>query len=290
MMKLSQFKKWSFGDQPASQDRIPNLDKRVGRGARRNRMGYWMRFTTTLIIFSFFFTLGVNSAAWANPIVDHSIYAELLNKYVINGKVDYAGFKSEEAKLDQYLKLLEAVDSKSLSENEQFAFYANAYNAWTIKLILSRYPDLKSIKDLGSLFKSPWKKQIVRLDGQVMTLDNIEHDILRPRFKDPRVHFAINCAAISCPPLRSEPYRGDSLSNQLNDSTKSFLNSPGSYKFEGDDFYVSRIFKWFAEDFNYDVLGFYLNYANEALRQKLEAKRNTLRIKYLHYDWRLNGR
>ena len=249
-----------------------------------------MRLVTVLILLYFISALGLHPATWANTVADHSIYAELLNKYVINGKVDYAGFKSEEAKLDRYLKLLEAVDSKSLSQNEQFAFYANAYNAWTIKLILSRYPDVKSIKDLGSLFKSPWKKKIVRLEGLVMSLDNVEHDILRPRFKDPRVHFAINCAAISCPPLRNEPYRGDILNDQLNDSTRSFLNDPRGYRFNGNDFYVSQIFKWFAEDFDNDVLGFYLKYAQEDLKQKLETNRDKIKIKYLDYDWGLNAK
>ena len=230
------------------------------------------------------------SASLAGPTVDHSIYAELLMKYVKNGRVDYEGFKSEEAKLDDYLKILESVDSKSLSEDEMFAFYVNAYNTWTIKLILSGYPEVKSIKDLGSLFKSPWKKEIVRIDGGVITLDNVEHDILRPRFKDPRVHFAINCAAISCPPLRAEPYQGDILGTQLDDSTRSFLNDPNRYKFEGNTFYVSRIFKWFAEDFKHDVLSFYLKYADEDLRRKLEAKRTSLRIQYLPYDWGLNSK
>jgi hypothetical protein len=226
--------------------------------------------------------------ARANPTVDHSIYSELLKKYVKNGKVNYTGFKAEEAKLDNYLKILEAVDSKSLSGDEQFAFYANAYNAWTIKLILSRYPDVKSIKDLGNVFKSPWKKKIVRIDGDIVSLDNVEHDILRPRFKDPRVHFAINCAAISCPPLRTEPYQGNILGAQLDDSTRSFLNNPTSYKFDGSSFYVSRIFKWFAEDFGHDVLNFYLKFADGELRQKLEAKRGDLKIKYMAYDWGLN--
>jgi hypothetical protein len=289
-MKINQLKNWNLGDLPAAQNRIPIFERQVGQRAWRDRMGHWMRLLTSLIFICVISAFDLDSVAWANPVVDHSIYAELLKKYVINDKVDYAGFKSEEASLDRYLTLLEAVDSKTLSRDEQFAFYANAYNAWTIKLILSRYPDLKSIKDLGSLFESPWKKEIVRLDGEVMTLDNVEHDILRPRFKDPRVHFAINCAAISCPPLSPEPYRGDILSDQLNDSTRSFLNDPNSYLFDGNDFYVSRIFKWFAEDFNYDVLGFYLNFANEELKQKLEAKRTTLRIKYLEYDWGLNAK
>ena len=116
-------------------------------------------------------------------IVDHSIYSILLEKYVKQGQVDYRGFKAEEEKLDQYLKLLEKIDSDNLSRNEQFAFYVNAYNAWTIKLILSGYPGIKSIKDLGSIFKSPWKKKICRIDGDVITLDDIEHKILGPDSK-----------------------------------------------------------------------------------------------------------
>jgi hypothetical protein len=232
---------------------------------------------------------GLFSVIPAAPAADHRIYAELLMQYVKNGRVDYGGFKSEESKLDDYLKTLEAVDSKRLSRDEQFAFYANAYNAWTIKLILSGYPEVKSIKDLGSLFQSPWKKDIVRIDGEEMTLDNVEHDILRPRFKDARVHFAINCAAISCPPLRPEPFRGEILNAQLDDATRSFLNNPGSYKFDDNKFYVSRIFKWFGEDFDHDVLGFYLKYAEGDLKRKLEAGQGKLDIRYLDYDWGLNG-
>jgi hypothetical protein len=231
---------------------------------------------------------GWSSRSLAGASVDHSIYAELLTKYVKNGRVDYAGFKSEESMLDDYLKILEAVDSKNLSDDEQFAFYTNAYNAWTIKLILSGYPEVKSIKDYGNIFKSPWKKEIVRIDGKVITLDNVEHDILRPRFKDPRVHFAINCAAISCPPLRSEPFEGDILSSQLDDSTRSFLNNPTSYRFEGNTFFVSRIFKWFAEDFNHDVLSFYLKFAEGDLKQMLQANQKNIQVKYLDYDWSLN--
>lgn len=253
-------------------------------------MSYRTPLVVTLMLIYFTFTSGLHSVIWASSVVDHRIYAELLNKYLMDGKVDYAGFKSEEARLDQYLDLLGKVDPKSLPQAEQFAFYVNAYNAWTIKLILSRYPDLKSIKELGSLFKSPWQKEIVRLDGKVMTLDNVEHDILRPRFKDPRVHFAINCASISCPPLRNEPYRGDILDQQLDDATRSFLNHPTSYKFDDNAFYVSQIFKWFAEDFNNDPFGFYLKYANEELKKKLEANRNKLEIKYLDYDWGLNAK
>jgi hypothetical protein len=228
--------------------------------------------------------------ASAGPSVSHSLFGELLNKYVSEGKVDYAGFQSEEAKLDQYLDLLQGVDPEALSGKEQFAFYANAYNAWTIKLILTKYPDITSIKELGIFNTGPWKKKVVRLRGETVSLDHIEHDILRPRFKDPRVHFAINCAAKSCPPLGSEPFLAEKLDQQLDDVTRSFINNPQSYRLEGRNLHVSRIFKWFSEDFNEDALSFFIKYANGELKTKLEPQPEKINIKYLAYDWSLNGK
>jgi hypothetical protein len=225
----------------------------------------------------------------AGRTVDYSIYEDLLSKHVSNGMVNYAGFKADEARLDQFLKSLEQVDPGQLLREEQFAFYINAYNAWTIKLILTGYPGVKSIKDLGSLWQSPWKKEFVRLHGGIFTLDHIEHDILRPRFRDPRVHFAINCAAKSCPPLLSEPYRGEALNAQLTRATADFLNQPANSRLEGDQLWVSSIFKWFTEDFNRDVVGFYLQHARDNLKQKLETSRGRIEVKYLDYDWSLNG-
>ena len=222
--------------------------------------------------------------------VSHSLFGDLLQKYVVDGNVNYAGFQSEEAKLDQYLDLLQSVDPKALARKEQFAFYANAYNAWTIKLILSKYPGIDSIKELGIFNTGPWKKNVVRLNGGTVSLDHIEHDILRPRFKDPRVHFAINCAAKSCPPLRPEPYLAEKLDQQLDDVTRSFINNPKSYRLEGRNLHVSRIFKWFSEDFDEDALGFYIKYANEELKKKLETNPKKINIKYLAYDWTLNGK
>jgi hypothetical protein len=222
--------------------------------------------------------------------VSHSLFRDLLHKYVSDGNVNYAGFQSEEDKLDQYLDLLQSVDPETLSRNEQFAFYANVYNAWTIKLILTKYPGIESIKELGIFSTGPWKKKVVRLSGETVSLDHIEHDILRPRFKDPRVHFAINCAAISCPPLRSEPYLADKLDQQLEDATRSFINNPNSYRLEGQNLHVSRIFKWFSEDFNEDALGFFIKYANQDLKEKLAANPEKISIKYLAYDWSLNGK
>lgn len=237
-----------------------------------------------------FLIMGLTNTTLAAQGVDNSLYAGLLKKYVKDGVVNYQGFKNEESVLDKYLKVLEEVDSKILSSNEQFAFYINAYNAWTIKLILSGYPGIKSIKDMGSLFKSPWKKQICRIDGKIITLDDIEHNILRPRFKDPRVHFAINCAAKSCPPLRSEPYRVGDLEQQLDEMTRAFINDLKNNRLEDHTLYVSSIFKWFKEDFNKDIIDFFLKYAKGDLKEQLEANKKKIKVKYLDYDWSLNGK
>ena len=202
--------------------------------------------------------LAVSPPARGEMGVDNSLYERLLKQYVNQGVVDYRGIKNEEATLDQYLKVLENTDPRKLSRSEQFAFYVNAYNAWTIKLILSAYPGLKSIKELGSFLSTPWKKKIARIDGEVLTLDAIEHDILRKQFKDPRVHFAVNCASQGCPPLRPEPYQGNILNRQLEEMTAAFLNDPSRNYLDGNTLYVSSIFKWFAEDFNNDIVGYFL--------------------------------
>ena len=234
--------------------------------------------------------VGLADPVWSAATVDHRLYGELLEQYVQNGVVDYQGFKNEEARLDRYLKILEKTDTVSLSRNERFAFYINAYNAWTIKLILSAYPGIRSIKDLGSIFRSPWKKKIARIDGDILSLDAIEHDILRPRFKDPRIHFAVNCASKSCPPLRSEPYRGDVLDRQLTEMTEAFINDADHNRLEGTTLAVSSIFKWYAGDFNDDILSFFMKYAKGPLEEKLRDNRRGIDVKYLDYDWSLNGK
>ena len=220
--------------------------------------------------------------------VDNSIWADLLSQYVVDGKVDYQGFQNDEDRLDAYLQILEQVSPDDLEEDERFAFYVNAYNAWTIKLILGKYPDLKSIKDLGSIFKSPWKKKLARIDGELITLDNIEHDILRPQFKDPRVHVAVNCASKSCPPLMAEPFSGAELDRQLDELSIAFVNDRTRNRLEGLNLKVSAIFKWFAEDFNGDVVGFFQKYAQGELKDRLDAEKDKIKLKYLDYDWSLN--
>lgn len=245
------------------------------------------------LAFYFFGSLIPAAPLRADAAVNHGIWAELLARHVNNGRVDYAGIKAREDRLDQYLKVLEDTSVDNLSREEKFAFYINAYNAWTVKLILSGYPGVKSIKDLGSRWnplKTPWKKKICRLDGKLLSLDQIEHDILRPEFKDARVHFAINCAARSCPPLLSEPYRGAALSRQLDSSTRAFINNPRNTYLKGDTLHVSRIFKWFEEDFDGDAVGFVKRYAEGSFRVELDGKSTPLPVEYLDYDWSLNGK
>ena len=239
--------------------------------------------------FSLYVLLILALTGTTHASVDHKIFAELLDKHVKKGVVDYAGFKRDEARLNQYLEVLENTKTGSLVRNDQFAFYINAYNAWTIKLILSGYPGIDSIKDLGNLLKSPWKKKIARINGEIVTLDHIEHNILRPRFKDPRVHFAINCASKSCPPLISEPYNGGVLEQQLDAVVKTFLNDTHRNRLEGSTLYASKIFKWFKDDFNKDIIGFFLRYTEGSFRKDLAANRDKIKIKFLDYDWSLNG-
>ena len=221
--------------------------------------------------------------------IDNSIYGELLREHVVDGLVDYDGFKKDEILLDRYLDILAKVDTERLAAPEAFAFYVNAYNAWTIKLILNNYPGVRSIKSIGGPFRSPWKQSIADIDGETLTLDDIEHGILRPRYNDSRVHFAVNCASIGCPPIRSEPYTGIALDTQLNDATRSFINDPGKTYIDGTTLFVSRIFKWYAEDFPEGVIEFVSRYAEGDLRQQLESKKDTLRVRYLDYDWSLNS-
>ena len=228
------------------------------------------------------------SAPAMAEVVDNDIYAALLKKHVKNSHVNYDGFKEDEPLLDRYLEVLSRTPVSRLSRNDQFAFYINAYNASTIKLVLTKYPGINSIKEIGSFFSNAWNKDFILLEGRTVSLDYIEHQILRPVFKDPRVHFAINCASKSCPPLRDEPYDGGRLENQLNDQAKSFINNTKNTFIKQDTLFVSRIFKWFEDDFSNNPLMFIRQYASEELKQSLDRNAGSLKLSFLDYDWSLN--
>jgi hypothetical protein len=159
-------------------------------------------------------------------------------------------------------------------------------------LILDNFKDGKppsSIRRIGGLFSNPWKISFAVLDGKTYSLDNIEHDIIRVRFSEPRIHFAVNCASKSCPILISEAYEGATIDAQLEKSTREFLENPDHNYLDGEALYVSSIFKWYKEDFNDDPLSFFLAHTSTPFQQSLRNKAEQIRIKYLDYDWSLNG-
>ncbi len=225
--------------------------------------------------------------AQASP-PDSTLYARLLQRHVHQGLVDYRGVQEDRQLLDRYLDVLAEVNPDALERNAQLAFYINAYNAWTIQLVLTRYPNLKSIKDIGGWFSGPWDQEIARINGRTLTLDQIEHDIIRPKFRDSRIHFAVNCASMGCPPLRAEPYRGEVLNAQLDDQCRKTINDPARTRIEGNDLFVNKVFDWFGEDFPEGVLPFILKYAEGELKDRLLSGRGRIRIRYLEWDWSLN--
>lgn len=222
----------------------------------------------------------------------HSSWTELLSNHVKDGVVDYRAFKDNEEQLQRYLDLLAITDPEPLSEADQLAYYINGYNSYTVKLILDNFKDGKppsSIRRIGGLFSNPWKISFAVLDGKTYSLDNIEHDIIRVRFSEPRIHFAVNCASKSCPILISEAYEGATIDAQLEKSTREFLENPAHNYLDGEALHVSAIFKWYKEDFNDGPLSFFLAHTSPAYQQSLRNKAEQIRIKYLDYDWSLNG-
>ncbi len=235
--------------------------------------------------------LAADGAAGAQNF--HRQWTELLSKHVREGEVDYRDFKEDEENLDRYLDLLIRTDPESLPEADQLAFFINGYNAYTVKLILDNFKEGRppqSIRQIGGLFSNPWKIDFAVLGGSTYSLDNIEHDIIRVRFNEPRIHFAVNCASQSCPILISEAYEGAVLDDQLEQSTKIFLENPDHNYLDGNTLYVSSIFKWYKEDFDDDPLSFFLAHTSGNLQQSLQEKAGSIRIKYLDYDWSLNGK
>jgi hypothetical protein len=241
----------------------------------------------------------------------HAEWSALLKQHVAlinNGnasQVSYAGFKTDRAALQRYLDGLSAVgeaDYRRWSKPQQLALLINAYNAFTVDLILTRYPDLKSIKDLGSVLQSPWKKTFFTLLGKERSLDDVEHGMIRApgAFDEPRIHAAVNCASIGCPMLRDEAFTADRLDTQLDDSMRRFLADRSRNRFEaaGNTLSVSKIFDWYKGDFEQGHQGFtsldatFARYA-DALGDTPQA-RNAIRkggpnIRYLDYDWALNA-
>lgn len=220
----------------------------------------------------------------------HEAFSQLLKAHVReNGNVDYPGFIKDSVKLNGYLRLLsEHPPQKTWTRNEQMAFWINAYNAFTIKLITQYYP-LKSIKDIGSSIQipfvnTPWDIKFITIGKSRYDLNNIEHGILRKRFDDPRIHMVLVCASKSCPVLMNEAYDPARLDTQLTNQTKVFLEDPSRNQVSARQPKLSMIFNWYAMDFNKGE-NTVRNFVNRHTTTKIhdEAK-----ISYLDYDWGLN--
>jgi hypothetical protein len=235
----------------------------------------------------------------------HALWDQLVHKHVSwinNGsaaQVDYAGFKQDRRLLDDYLQSLSAVSRSEFagwSKTQQLAFLINAYNAFTVDLILSKYPDLQSIKDLGSFLSSPWKKEFFSLFGEQHHLDYIEHELIRAPgvYNEPRIHFAVVCASIGCPALRNEAFIADKLNDQLEDSMRRFLadRSRNRYNPATGKLEVSKLFDWYGDDFGSlkSVLARYAELLADDPQQQQRIRDGEAGIVYLDYDWGLNDK
>ncbi len=212
---------------------------------------------------------------------NHDDWDALLNTYVsAEGSVNYQGLKKEEGKLDTYLgQISDQSVSDDWSRGEKMAYWINAYNAYTVKLILDNYP-LGSITDLDN--GKPWDRKWIMLDGKTLSLNDIEHTILRPQFKDPRIHFAVNCAAQSCPPIPNKAFTAANLDKLLEERTRAFINDPQYNTIGASKAEVSQIFDWYGEDFG-DLKAYLNKYAKEKIESSTE-------VAFRAYDWNLNGK
>jgi hypothetical protein len=237
-----------------------------------------------LLCFIFFSQYSFASFDWSD-------YSDLLEQHVVQKEksgilgnlVNYDGIAQD----PRYAKLIEslsAYDTSNLAGNEKLAFYINTYNIFAIKLVIDHQPR-NSIKDIGSWFNPVWQKPVGVLAGKMVSLDKIEHKVLR-KMGEPRIHFAIVCASLSCPDLRTEAYSAERIEHQLDEQTKSFLaNEQKGLRIDGKTVYVSKIFDWFSQDFDPSndskgVLKFIAKYNIEAGRFS--------EYKTLNYDWHLN--
>jgi len=265
-----------------------------------NKRALTQKFVLTLLLWSAGF------AACAD--FDHSQWDKLLQANVVviddghASQVNYDAMLRERTTLKLYLDSIAVVSRDSFESwpyPAQLAFLINAYNAWTVELILTEYPAIDSIRQIGFFFNSAWRRKLVSLFGGQVSLDELEHGMIRGwgRYQEPRIHFAVNCAAIGCPGLRAEAYLANKLEEQLDDSTRMFLADRSRNYLSGKRLTVSRVFDWYEEDFKLgwggidSVSEFLSGYGSELglnPQQIEKLQDNELRIRFQRYDWGLN--
>ena len=255
----------------------------------RNRV----RWFALLSFAGAFLVLGANPATANGPTAGpnraiqlHGEYGDLLERYVRDGGVDYACWINEEGSveaLDDYIEALTVLDPTDWPTDDGLAYWINLYNAVTVQLILKNYP-IDSIKDIGGLFKkSPWKRELVTVGARTLTLNDIENEIIRPTFREPRIHFALNCASVGCPTLQPKPYLPESMDSDLDSASTAAMNGEQWVSVHGNEVKLSKIFNWYKDDFAATgVLGFINRYR---IGNEINSE---ARISYLDYDWSLN--
>lgn len=248
---------------------------------------------------TFSLLLGVGTILKADFDQSHKVWTDVLVKYTAaNGDVHYKQLKDSLAKtktdhpFSQYLAKLESVSKKDFdgwARTDQMAYLINAYNAYTVKLIVDNYP-VRGIRSIGGIFRKPWGIEFFSLlDGTLKSLDPIEHDVLRPVYKDYRIHAAVNCASVSCPPLRREAFRGKDLDRQLTEQMQTWLADSSRNVFEQQgQARVSKIFDWYRSDFEDWGGGLAQVLKKYGPVYATEAIENARRIEFLSYDWALN--
>lgn len=235
--------------------------------------------------------------ASSNKTIDHEQYQDFLNKYVYKTKtgVNYVRYskvtKTDKTALEAYLKTMSQIPIAKYSRTEQLAYWINIYNALTIDTVLKHYP-VKSIRDikLGGWFSAgPWDAKLISIDDKQVSLNDIEHRIIRPIWNDPRTHYALNCASYSCPNLQQKAYAGKTINAMLTSDAKQYINSKRGVDIENGKLYVSSIYDWYQVDFGGNapsVIKHLQQYASPKLKQQLQQYHD---ISGYRYNWQLNG-
>lgn len=241
--------------------------------------------------------MAVPAAAAAPP--DYKTWGELLSKYYDPAKgMNYKALKAQnKATLDDLRRRMAAVDPQTLSRQDQLAYWINLYNISVVGIVVDSYP-VESIRDLSTdpvIRLNIFKKDLVETRRGKMSLNDIENERIRNGFKDARIHFAINCAAESCPPIRPEPYVGSRINEQLDDQTRKFLNGPHGVRMEkkGGELvlHTTKVMDWFKEDFDKwggGTVGFLTRYVSPDKRRQMDAAGSQIEVKYDDYSWKLN--
>ena len=233
----------------------------------------------------------------STTVVDHSEWTVLLGRYLDTDtadgvyRFDYAGVTAaDRSRLQGYLESLEAVRVSQLNKTEQYAYWFNVYNAFTVEVILEHYPvdSIREINISGLFARGPWGAELIEIEGENLSLDDVEHRILRPIWGDPRIHYGVNCASIGCPNLQPVAFTSENVDRMLTEGARAYVNHPRGVTISGNRATASSIYSWFQEDFGDNqagVIAHLLEYADGPLAAELRSFGGRLRF---DYDWSIN--